>query len=159
MNLTESEITAIRAAARHFPVPSAAAIGALQIVQQHRRWVSDEALHAVAELLAMSPAELDGIATFYNLIYRKPVGEKVIHYCDSVSCWMLGADAIREHLSQRLRIGLGETTADGRFTLLPICCLGACDHAPALMVGGEVYGDVDAARVDGILAEARDSHG
>jgi NADH-quinone oxidoreductase subunit E len=152
MNLSESETTAIRAAARHYPEPAAAAIEALQIIQQHRRWVSDEALRAVAELLAMSPADLDGVATFYNLIYRKPVGEQVIHYCDSVSCWLMGADAIRDHLARRLRIGLGETTADGRFTLLPICCLGACDHAPALMMGGEVCGDLDAARVDDILA-------
>ncbi|MGZ8250341.1 NADH-quinone oxidoreductase subunit NuoE [Methylomagnum sp.] len=153
MNLTESETTAIRAAASHYPEPAAAAIEALQIVQQHRRWVSDAALHAVAELLGMSPAELDSVATFYNLIYRKPVGEKVIHYCDSVSCWLMGADAIRDHISQRLGVGLGETTADGRFTLLPICCLGACDHAPALMMGGEVYGDLDVGRVDEILAE------
>ena len=155
--LTPAETAEIQAAASHYPDKSAASIEALKIVQKHRRWVSDEALRAVAELLGLSPAELDGVATFYNLIYRRPVGETVIHYCDSVSCWMLGAEDIRERISQRLGIGLGETTADGRFTLLPIVCLGACDHAPAMMVGPELHGDLDEARIDAILAkEGRD---
>lgn len=151
--LTPAETAEIQAAMGHYPDPAAAAIEALKIVQQHRRWVSDEALAAVAGLLGMPIAELEGVATFYNLIYRKPVGQKVIHYCDSVSCWMLGADEVREHLSQRLGIGLGETTADGRYTLLPIVCLGACDHAPALMLGDELHGDLDAAKLDALLAQ------
>lgn len=150
--LTPVEIAEIREAAGHYPDPAAASIEALKIVQRHRRWVSDEALAAVAELLGMSAAELDGVATFYNLIYRKPVGEKVIHYCDSVTCWMLGADQVREQLSERLNISLGETTADGSFTLLPIVCLGCCDHAPAMMIGPELYGDLDAAAIDAALA-------
>jgi NADH-quinone oxidoreductase subunit E len=156
--LTPEETAEIQAAASHYPDKSAASIEALKIVQQHRRWVSDAALAAVAELLGMSPAELDGVATFYNLLYRKPVGEKVIHYCDSVSCWMLGADGIRERLSQRLGIGLGETTADGRYTLLPIVCLGACDRAPVMLLGQDLHGDLDPARIDAILAQ-EDNHG
>jgi NADH-quinone oxidoreductase subunit E len=101
----------------------------------------------------MSPDELDSVATFYNLIYRKPVGRHVILVCDSVSCWIMGYDPIREHLSSRLGIGLGETTQDGRFTLLPIVCLGTCDHAPAMMVDDELYGDLDPAKIDEILAK------
>lgn len=151
--LTPAEIAEIREAAGHYPDPAAASIEALKIVQQHRRWVSDEVLVAVAELLGMSAAELDGVATFYNLIYRKPVGEKVIHYCDSVTCWMLGADRVREHLCKRLEVGLGQTTADGRFTLLPIVCLGACDHAPAMMIGPELYSDLDESAIDAALAK------
>jgi NADH-quinone oxidoreductase subunit E len=151
--LTEAETARIRAATAHYPDPSAASIEALKIVQQHRGWVSDESLKAVAELLDLSPDALDSVATFYNLIFRKPVGDKVILYCNSVSCWMLGAENIREHISKRLGIGLGETTPDGRYTLLPIVCLGACDHAPALMVGEELYGDVDETEVDAILAK------
>lgn len=151
--LTEAETARIRAAAAHYPDPSAASIEALKIVQRHRGWVSDDSLKAVAELLDLSPDALDSVATFYNLIFRKPVGEKVILYCNSVSCWMLGAENIREHISKRLGIGLGETTPDGGYTLLPIVCLGACDHAPALMVGEELYGDVDENEVDAILAK------
>lgn len=150
-SLSQAEIDEIRSELGHYPSPSAASIEALKVVQKHRGWVSDEHLAAVAGLLGMSAEELDGVATFYNLIFRRPVGKKVILCCDSVSCWMLGADSVRERLSERLSIGLGETTKDGEFTLLPIVCLGACDHAPVLMVNDRLYHDVDAARVDEIL--------
>lgn len=151
MNLTPDEIEAIHGEAAHYEQPAAAAIEALKIVQTRRGWVSDENLRDIAELLAMSPAELDGLATFYNLIYRRPVGKKVIHYCNSVSCWMQGAEGIREHLSGRLGIALGETTADGQYTLLPIVCLGACDKAPVLMMGDQTYFNVDQASLDELL--------
>lgn len=154
--LSPAETAEIQAALTHYPDPAAASIEALKIVQHHRHWVSDEALAAVADLLGMPIAELEGVATFYNLIYRKPVGRKVVHYCDSVSCWLLGADEVRAHLCKRLGIGLGETTQDGRYTLLPIVCLGACDHAPVLMLGGQLHGDLDAAKLDTILA--REQH-
>jgi NADH-quinone oxidoreductase subunit E len=103
----------------------------------------------------MSPEELDSVATFYNLIFRKPVGKHVMMICDSVSCWIMGYDRLRERLKASLGIDLGETTADGQFTLLPMVCLGACDHAPALMVDNELFGDLDEAKVDAIIARYR----
>jgi NADH-quinone oxidoreductase subunit E len=130
----------------------AASIEALKVVQQHRGWVSDEALDEVAELLEMTPDELDGVATFYNLIFRKPVGRHVILVCDSVSCWIMGYDNLRDHLKSRLGIDLGETTADGRFTLLPSVCLGACDHAPVMMIDDDLHLDLTPERIDQILA-------
>jgi NADH-quinone oxidoreductase subunit E len=151
MNLSEGEIEAIRAEAAHYEQASAAAIEALKIVQAERGWISDESIADIAEVLGMSPADLDSVATFYNLIYRKPVGKRVIHYCNSVSCWMLGAEKNREHLSQRLGIGLGETTTDGEYTLLPIVCLGACDKAPVLMVGEDTHFNVTPESLDGVL--------
>jgi len=151
MNLSPAEIQAIRAEAAHYERPAAAAIEALKLVQAGRGWVSDENIKDIASLLGMSPAELDSVATFYNLIYRRPVGKKVIHYCNSVSCWMLGAEDVREHISRRLGIERGETTADGEHTLLPIVCLGACDRAPVLMVGDKTYFNVDRESVDGLL--------
>jgi NADH-quinone oxidoreductase subunit E len=101
--------------------------------------------------LQISPAQLDAVATFYNLIYRQPVGRRVIHYCNSVSCWMLGADQIRDSLCQRLDVQPGETTADGEYTLLPIVCLGACDHAPVAMAGDEIFFDVNADDIGALL--------
>ena len=150
--LTAAEIAEIQAELAHYPSPSAASIEALKVVQKHRGWVADEPLKAVASLLNMSPEGLDAVATFYNLIFRKPVGRTVIYCCNSVSCWMLGADAVRERLSERLGIGLGETTPDGAYTLLPIVCLGACDHAPVVMVGEHLYHDVRPAQIDAVLA-------
>jgi len=149
--LTEKERQEIEAEIPRYPQQRAVCIEAMKIVQQHRGWVSDEAIRDIAELLQMTPEELDGIATFYNLIFRKPVGRHVIFICDSVSCWIMGYERMREHLTARLGIGLGETTRDGRFTLLPIVCLGACDHAPALMIDNDLHGDLDPEKIDTIL--------
>jgi NADH-quinone oxidoreductase subunit E len=149
--LTEKERQEIETEIPRYPQKRAVCIEAMKIVQQHRGWVSDEAIRDIAELLQMTPEELDGIATFYNLIFRKPVGRHVIFICDSVSCWIMGYERMREHLTARLGIGLGETTRDGRFTLLPIVCLGACDHAPALMIDNDLHGDLDPEKIDTIL--------
>jgi NADH-quinone oxidoreductase subunit E len=133
------------------PIKKAACIEALKIVQQHRGWISDDSLKDVAEAMEMSPAELDSVATFYNLIFRKPVGRHVILVCDSISCWVMGYETIRDQLSERLGIKYGETTTDGRFTLLPNACLGTCDCAPALMIGNDLYRNLTIDQLDGIL--------
>jgi NADH-quinone oxidoreductase subunit E len=135
----------------HYPTRQALSIDALRIVQNHRGWISDEALDDIGELLGMSRSELDGVATFYNLIFRKPVGRHVIYLCDSVSCWIMGSQRLASHLTERLGARLGETTADGRFTLLPIVCLGACDHAPVMMVGRDLHLDLEPGKIDAAL--------
>jgi len=141
--LSPQERKEIEAELAHYPHKSAVSIDAMKIVQKHRGWVSDESIRDIAGFLEISPDELDGLATFYNLIYRKPVGRHVILVCNSVSCWIMGYERLRERLCERLGIKLGETTVDGRFTLLPIVCLGACDHAPVLMVNGDLHSDVE----------------
>lgn len=136
--LSATEIAEIEAEASHYEQKQAASIEALKIIQKHRGWVSDESLKAAADLLEMSPAELDGVATFYNLIFRRPVGKKVIMLCDSVSCWIMGCDKIKQALTAQLQIEYGETTDDGEYTLLPVPCQGACDRAPVMLVNGEL---------------------
>ncbi|HEY7790609.1 MAG TPA: NADH-quinone oxidoreductase subunit NuoE, partial [Vicinamibacterales bacterium] len=125
--LTVEERHEIEEELKRYPDRHAVTIDALKIVQRRRGWVTDEALRDVADFLGVSAHDLDGVATFYNLIYRQPVGRHVILVCDSVSCWIRRYDRIREALGTRLGIGFGETTSDGRFTMLPIVCLGACD--------------------------------
>jgi NADH-quinone oxidoreductase subunit E len=152
--LSKQELAEIDAELAHYEQASAATIEALKIVQKHRGWVSDEAVADIAAKLGASAADVDAVATFYNLIYRRPVGRHVIHVCDSVSCWIMGQPRLTDLLKQRLGIDYGQTTADGRYTLLPICCLGTCDRAPALMIGCDTHRDlesVDAARLDAIL--------
>ncbi len=149
--LTDAERVEIEAEFGLYPDRSSVCIDAMLVVQKHRGWVSDESVRDIADLLGMSPADVDGVATFYNLIYRRPVGRHVIHVCDSVSCWIMGYETVRGHLSRRLGIGYGETTPDGRVTLLPIVCLGACDHAPAMMVDRTLHGDLDPQKIDAIL--------
>ena len=149
--LSDEEVREIEAECAHLPDRKSAAIDAMMIVQRHRGWVSDESLSAIAHLLGMSVENLDSIATFYNLIFRKPVGRHVVMVCDSVSCYVMGADPLLKRIEAHLGIGLGQTTADGRFTLLPIVCLGACDKAPTMMIGDELIENVDAEQLDGIF--------
>ena len=151
--LTPEEKAEIEAEAARYERKRSAVIEALKAIQRRRGWVSDEAVRDVAGILEMTPAEVDGVATFYSLIFRRPVGRHVILVCDSVSCWTMGYDAIRGRLQAKLRIGLGETSADGRFTLLPASCLGACDLAPAMMIDEELYGNLTPPKVDEILAK------
>jgi NADH-quinone oxidoreductase subunit E len=146
--LTAEEIKEIEAEAANYPKRDAVCIDALKIVQRHRGWVSDEGVRDIAGHLGMSPTDVDSIATFYNLIFRKPVGRNVIMICDSVSCWIMGYERMRNHLHERLGIKFGETTPDNRFTLLPIVCLGCCDHAPAMMVNGDLHSDLDPQKID-----------
>jgi len=129
----------------------AACTEALRIVQRERGWIDDESIREVAEFLSMTPHELDSVATFFNLIHRRPVGRHVIRMCSSVSCWVMRYDALRDAIERKLGISLGQTTADNRFTLLPNQCLGACDHAPAVLIDSDLYRDVDPARLDEIL--------
>jgi NADH-quinone oxidoreductase subunit E len=153
--LSPEEIAEIDAEVAHLPYPAAAAIDALKIVQAHRGWVSDQSLEAIARHLQMSAAELDGVATFYNLIFRQPVGERVILLCNSISCWIKGCDRIQAAISERLGIGLGETTADDRYTLLPVTCLGACDRAPVMMVGEDLHQDLTEASLGDVFGAPR----
>ena len=150
--LSTEEIHEIEHAISLVPVRKAAGIEALKIVQEHRRWVSDESLHDVAAYMKMSAEELDSVATFYNMIFRRPVGRHVILVCDSISCWVMGYENILAHLTSHLGIKLGETTKDDRFTLLPNCCLGTCDRAPALMIDNDLYRDLTTDQLDNILA-------
>jgi len=153
--LSAQEIAEIDAELAHIPYKSGAAIDALKIVQAHRGWVSDQCLQAIAKYLEMSAEELEGIATFYNLIYRRPVGEKVILFCDSVSCWLCGCDDIKQKISERLGVDYGETTADNRYTLIPVPCLGACDRAPVMMVGDDLETHLDQQKIEQIFADSQ----
>lgn len=154
--LSEAERREIEVQLDEYPARHNACIDALKIVQRHRGgWVSDDAVRDVATFLDMSPDEVDSVATFYNLIFRKPVGEHMIMVCDSVSCWIMGYERILEHLRDRLEIAYGQTTEDGQFTMLPIQCLGTCDHAPALMIDEDLHRDVTPEKLDVILQQYR----
>lgn len=151
--LTETELQAINHEISLVPHKQAAVIEALKIVQQERGWISNESVEAIATHLELSPAEVDSVATFYNLIFRKPVGRHVILLCDSISCYVMGYQKLYKALQQQLGIRFGETTTDQRFTLLPNACLGCCDHAPAFMIDNKLYEDVTVEQVEEILQQ------
>ena len=149
--LSKEEIELIEKEMVKFPIKSAASIEALKIVQDKQRWVSDESLAEVAGILEMSITELENVATFYNVIFRKPVGRHVIFLCDSISCYVISCDNIKAQFNKKLGISYGETTEDDRFTLLPIQCLGNCDHAPTMMIDNDLYSNLTEEKIDDVL--------
>ena len=136
--------------------PREMAIDVLYALQEHYGYLSDEAVAQAAGLLGVSPLEVDELATFYTFIYREPVGRYVIHVCDSLICWMEKDFDLAAHLADRLQIRMGETTADGLFTLLPVCCIGYCDRAPAILVNRRVHGPLTPESLDRLIARLRE---
>ncbi len=124
-------------------------------LQNYYDYLSDEALEEGARLLDITPLELEELATFYDFIYREPVGKFVIHICDGVVCWMNGYGSVVNYLSQKLGIKPGETTVDGLFTILPTACLGYCDLSPAMLINGRAYGPLTPEKIDDILERLR----
>jgi NADH-quinone oxidoreductase subunit E len=149
--LTEDEKKEILAELKSHENSREACFEAMRIVQQKRGWLSDELIGGMAEVLGMTADELDSIATFYPFIFRRSVGKHVIFICDSISCWVTGYEDLLAYLKERLGTDLGGTTEDGRFTLLPVSCLGACDHAPVLMIDEDLHRDLTKDRIDEIL--------
>ncbi|MDI3258527.1 MAG: NADH-quinone oxidoreductase subunit NuoE [Sinobacteraceae bacterium] len=149
--LHDEDRAAIEHEIAHYEDPRAASIEALKIVQKRHGWVPDGAIAAIGQVLGIPASDVEGVATFYNLIFRRPVGRHVIKVCDSVSCFLTGFEEVFAALQRSLGVGPGQTTADGRFTLLPICCLGACDKGPVLMIDDDTHGNLRAADVEKLL--------
>jgi NADH-quinone oxidoreductase subunit E len=135
----------------HYADPRAASIDALKVVQKRHGWVPDGAIYAIADVLGIPASDVEGVATFYNLIFRQPVGRHVITICDSIGCFLTGYEETVAAMKAHLGIELGQTTPDNRFTLLPICCLGACDKGPVLMIDSDTHGNVGAGDVAQLL--------
>jgi NADH-quinone oxidoreductase subunit E len=153
--LPQPEIDALKTKAAALAHPHEMIVDVLREIQSHHGWVPDSGVELAAEILGISPVEVEEIATFYDKIFRQPVGKRVIHLCDSICCWSTGGEQVAGHLREALGIGFGETSADGQFTLLPTCCLGACGDAPAMMIGLTTYGPLTITKIDEILARER----
>lgn len=133
--------------------PREAAVETLKRLQAHYGWLTDEAVEEAGELLGLSALQVEELATFYEMLYRRPVGKRVIHCCDSISCWAMGGESMLQHIEELLGISVGETTGDGIFTLLPCCCLGNCGQAPTMMIGDTLYGNLTPERAAEILRQ------
>jgi len=131
---------------------ASAVMAALRIAQDEQGWLSVPLMDYVAELLDMRPIQVYEVATFYSMYDLKPVGRHKICVCTNVSCMLCGSDQIVKHLQQRLGIKFGETTADGKFTLREVECLGACVGAPMLQIGDTYYENLTPQKLDEILA-------
>ncbi|SFD04179.1 NADH-quinone oxidoreductase subunit NuoE [Pseudoalteromonas denitrificans] len=137
---------------------SGASIDALKIIQNHRGWVSNASLLALSKYINLPLADLDSVATFYNLIFRQPVGKHVLHPCDGISCDLMGGKKIRQCLKKQLKINNGETTRDNLFTLLPLPCLGACDKAPVMIANKQLFELLEEKSLPSILNHLQQEH-
>jgi NADH-quinone oxidoreductase subunit E len=155
MSLSQDLRAAIAQAVDHHGGPRAAMLESLRMIQQAHGWVSDAHLEEAAAILGVSTAEIEDVATFYSLIFRQPVGERVILMCDGASCYLNGGEEVRDAVMAKLGIGLGQTTPDGKYTLINICCVGGCDRAPAAVIGRarKLVGPLTPATIDDILGE------
>jgi NADH-quinone oxidoreductase E subunit len=114
-----------------------AVLAALHMVQRQQGWVSRNAIKVVAEVIRITPAEVEDVVSYYTMFYTKPVGKQVIQVCRTLSCALHGAERVTEEIEKTLGIHVGETTADGQFTLVEVECLGACDRAPVVGVNDD----------------------
>jgi NADH-quinone oxidoreductase subunit E len=153
--LPEAIITSLQEMISSAEHPRELVVDVMLVFQNHYGYLSDKALEEAAVMLGMTPLEMEELATFYTFLYREPVGKYVIHVCDSLICWMDGYESIRDYLCGKLGIKMGETTSDGLFTLLPVCCIGYCDRSPAILINRKVYGPLTSEKLDTILEELR----
>ncbi len=131
--------------------PRELAVDVMLTLQKYYGYLSDDALNEGGDLLGMTSLELEELVTFYDFLYREPVGRYVIHVCDGVVCWLNNYSRVIDTLCQKLGVALGETTKDGLFTLLPTACIGYCDFSPAMLVNGKPYGPLTPEKIDEIL--------
>ena len=129
-----------------------ACMSALRILQdQNGGWLTNDLMDAVAEYLGMEPISVYEVATFYSMYELKPVGRHKICVCTNVSCMLLGCDDIVAHLEKRTKTKLGQTSSDGKYTLKPVECLGACGGAPMMQIGRTYYENLTPEKVDAII--------
>jgi NADH-quinone oxidoreductase subunit E len=134
-----------------YPTKQAALLPVLWVAQETWGWISREAAEEVARILELSPAHVSGVLTFYTMYNLRPVGRHLLQFCTSISCHIAGAGRLLDHCRNRLGIDLGETTPDGKFTMVEVECIAGCDRAPSMMVNDTYHEPMDAARLDGLL--------
>ena len=152
--LSEEVKTRITQLKERYPQARSALLPALHLAQrEHDGWLSDEVMAEVAEVMNLPPAEVRSVTSFYTMFNRRPVGRHLVQVCTKISCSLLGAEHIVEHLKRALGIEVGETTPDGLFTLLEVECLGSCGTAPMMQINDTYYENLTTERVDGILSQ------
>lgn len=150
--LSESAKAEIKRLMERFPQRQSALLGALFVAQDEVGYLSPDAIREVAEAMALPESEVTSVASFYHLFHFKPVGRHLIQVCTNLSCALMGCGRMLEYLKDRLRIDVGQTTVDGRFTLKTAECLAACELAPMMLIGDDRHGPLTPEKIDAILA-------
>jgi len=138
-----------------YPVAKSATIPLCHLAQEQDGHLADDAMEHIAELIGITPAEVLGTASFYEMFKREPVGKFLVNICTNISCQLLGAEELLHHAEHTLRIKPGGTTDDGLFTLEDVECLAACTEAPCLQVNYRYVNKVSSADFDKLITDLR----
>ncbi len=139
----------------HYPKKEAALLPVLHLTQREFGCISPTEEKLVAAILEINPIRVREAVTFYSMLNRQPVGKYHIQVCSNLSCTLLGAERLIDHLTKKLGIELGETTPDKKFTLMTVECLGACEEAPSMMINFDYHGNLDEKKIDKILGRLK----
>ena len=156
--LSEQTRTAIAQALDTYPRRRTAVLDALRLAQNEKGYLGKETLYEVAEIMDLDPNALFTLVTFYDLLHDKPIGRYDTMVCKNIACFLRGSDELIAHVSEKLGIGLGETTPDGAFTLRTMECLASCDTAPVMLINETYYENLTIEKVDRILEELSETH-
>jgi len=149
--LSEASGRQIRELMGKYPLKRSALIPSLQLVQKELGYLSPDTVYEIAGIFELPPNEVNEVVSFYTMFYKRPMGKYVIQVCTNISCLLCNAEEIVAHLTRRLGIGLGETSADKKYTLLEVECLGSCGTSPVVQINEDYYEDLTLEKLDGIL--------
>ncbi len=149
--LTDQTKKKIEEIASRYASKEAALLPVLHLVQGEKGFISQQEEKQIAHLLNIKPIKIKEVVTFYTMFNQKEVGKYHIQVCSNLSCSLLGAESLIDHLKDKLGIEVGETTSDQKFTLTTVECLGACEQAPCMMINFDYYGNLDKGKIDNIL--------
>ena len=136
-----------------YPIRKSALIPLLHLAQEQEGWVTDEAMNHIAEIIGITPAEVLGTCSFYEMFKRQPNGEYQVNICHGISCHLLGADQLIHHAEETLGIREGETTPDGKFTLEGVECIAACTEAPCMQINYRYQNQINESQFDEIVKQ------
>src|SRR5947209_10237003 len=158
--LSQKAIEEIEALKARYPSARSALMPALYIAQdENGGYLSKEALRDVADVMGLTPADVESVASFYSMYNKRPVGKYMIEVCTNISCSLLGAQSLAQHIEERLGVPIGENTPDGLFTVKRVECMAACGGAPAIQVNGLYHENMTAERFDALVEELRTAEG
>lgn len=149
--LSEDTRQEIEELIQRYPQPRSALVPSLQLAQDEAGCLSHDSVCEVARIFQLSPNEVYEVASFYTMLFKKPVGRYVIQICTNISCLLCNCEEIMNHLQQKLGIRPGETTADRRFTLLEVECLASCGTAPVVQINEDYHENLTVEKLDRIL--------
>jgi len=151
--LTEADLKTLEELKQRYQTTRALTLPALWMVQQNAGWISEDAMKEVAKVLGVPLSHIYGVVSFYTMFNRRPVGKHHLQVCTNVSCQLRGAEKLLNHICERLKVNIGETTSDRKFTVTEVECLGSCGTAPMMQVNDEYYEDLTMEKVDRLIDE------